>query len=61
MIPRGKEPPHRIQDHELPINEELKMENMAVRVLVYTISKWIVGLDSVKVQLEWHTFMKTHG
>ena len=36
LIPRGREPPYKIQGHELQVNEEPTTMNTVVRVLAYT-------------------------
>ena len=53
MIPRGTETPDRIEGSELRDNET-PTQNKAILVLAYTGHKWIVDLDPIKVQLDWH-------
>ena len=53
MLPRGRDTPDRIEGFELQDNEA-STKRKAIRVLTYTRHKWIVDLDPIKVQLDWH-------
>ena len=53
MIPRGRGPIDKIEGSELPDTETLTQNN-AIQVLAYTGHKWIIDLDPIKVQPNWH-------
>ena len=53
LLRRDMETPDRIEGLERQDNEA-STQHTAIRVLTYTGYKWIVDLDPIKVQLDWH-------